>query len=177
MAARSIGIGVIGMGWMGTAHSRAYNMVRDRFPDCPLIPRLTICADDVADRAEAARERFGFAASTSDWHRASEHQRMSAASEKAGSVNVALQRLFARRTTNQYREADGFREEMDKCTGSTRRGRGPDTCTRIAEITWEQPSPRRDGRPLAKTGHTGTGSPKAQWRCQARRAMHHSRNQ
>ncbi len=30
---RSIGIGVVGMGWMGEAHSRAYNQLADRFHD------------------------------------------------------------------------------------------------------------------------------------------------
>lgn len=34
MAKPKIGIGVIGMGWMGAVHSRAYQRVADRFPDC-----------------------------------------------------------------------------------------------------------------------------------------------
>jgi len=30
---RTIGVGVIGMGWMGEVHSRAYNQIKDRFFD------------------------------------------------------------------------------------------------------------------------------------------------
>ena len=47
---RTIGIGVVGMGWMGTVHSRAYRMVPDRFQS-EIQPRLVICADEVESRA------------------------------------------------------------------------------------------------------------------------------
>ena len=40
---RTIGVGVIGMGWMGQVHSRAYNQLRDRFHDSGIVPRLVIC--------------------------------------------------------------------------------------------------------------------------------------
>lgn len=65
---QTINIGVIGMGWMGTVHSRSYNSIRDRFYDGGIRPNLIICADNVADRAEQSRDRFGFAESTTDWH-------------------------------------------------------------------------------------------------------------
>ncbi|MCY3762754.1 MAG: gfo/Idh/MocA family oxidoreductase, partial [Gemmatimonadetes bacterium] len=64
--ARTTGIGVIGMGWMGQVHSRSYRTVADRFWDSGLQPRLVVCADDVESRAREARQRFGFADSTSD---------------------------------------------------------------------------------------------------------------
>ena len=64
---RTIGIGVIGMGWMGEAHSRAYDQLRDRFFDAPFRPRLVICADAVEERAQQGQARFGFARSTTDW--------------------------------------------------------------------------------------------------------------
>jgi len=63
----SIGIGVIGMGWMGVAHSRSYRNVLERFPDLQLQPGLIACADEVESRATAARERFGFSYSTQNW--------------------------------------------------------------------------------------------------------------
>ena len=44
---QEIGIGVIGMGWMGTTHSRSYRLVNDRFHDSSVRARLVICADDV----------------------------------------------------------------------------------------------------------------------------------
>jgi predicted dehydrogenase len=64
---RVVGIGVVGMGWMGEAHSRAYRLVADRFADRGISARLVACADVDAGRAEAARARFGFERSTTDW--------------------------------------------------------------------------------------------------------------
>ena len=64
---RTIGIGVIGMGWMGDAHSRSYRLVGDRFRDRGVDARLVACADVELGRAEAARERFGFERATADW--------------------------------------------------------------------------------------------------------------
>ena len=70
---RVIGVGVIGMGWMGEAHSRAYNAIADRFFDAPFRPRLVVCADAVASRAEAAASRFGFETHTVDWRAVIDH--------------------------------------------------------------------------------------------------------
>jgi predicted dehydrogenase len=64
---QSIGIGVIGMGWMGQVHARAYRQVPDRFPESDLEPRLVVCADDVQSRAEDGRSRMGFERCTTDW--------------------------------------------------------------------------------------------------------------
>jgi predicted dehydrogenase len=66
--APSIGIGVIGMGWMGMVHSRAYRQVGDRFYDSGIRPHLVICADDVAERVSRAQEILGFEKTTTDWH-------------------------------------------------------------------------------------------------------------
>ncbi len=64
---RTLGLGVIGMGWMGAVHSRSYRQIRDRFADIGVHPRLLICADDVAARAREAQERFGFEKCTTHW--------------------------------------------------------------------------------------------------------------
>ena len=69
----TLGIGVIGMGWMGQAHSRAYRNIADRFADSGIRPNLVICADDVAARAQAAQAALGFAESTTDWHAVINH--------------------------------------------------------------------------------------------------------
>jgi len=65
--AQIIGVGVIGMGWMGSAHSRAYLQAADRFHDAGVQPRLVACADEAGDRAEQACRRFGFERSTTRW--------------------------------------------------------------------------------------------------------------
>jgi len=62
-----IGIGVIGMGWMGGVHSRAYRQIPDRFHDQGIEPRLVVCADEDGPRAESARRQFGFERATTDW--------------------------------------------------------------------------------------------------------------
>src|SRR5207249_1206331 len=64
---RAIGIGVIGMGWMGILHSRAYLQVSDRFPEAGLRPCLISCADDVEARAREAQDRFKFLRRVASW--------------------------------------------------------------------------------------------------------------
>lgn len=65
--APKIGIGIIGMGWMGMVHGRAYRQVRQRFPESELVPDLVVCADDVANRCKEARDMLGFTRTTTDW--------------------------------------------------------------------------------------------------------------
>ncbi|MGI8913692.1 MAG: Gfo/Idh/MocA family protein [Chloroflexota bacterium] len=65
--ARTIGVGVIGMGWMGTVHSRSLRAAGDRFFDQGIRAQLVICADESIARATAAQERFGFTTCTTDW--------------------------------------------------------------------------------------------------------------
>src|SRR5688500_17563133 len=65
--ARTIGIGVIGMGWMGEVHSRSYRAIPDRFHESGIQPQLIVCADAVEVRARAAQQRFGFERWTTDW--------------------------------------------------------------------------------------------------------------
>ena len=60
----AVGIGLIGCGWMGELHSAALLRVRRHFPECRAEPRLVIAADEVAERAEAAVLRLGFAQAT-----------------------------------------------------------------------------------------------------------------
>ncbi|GIV78412.1 MAG: oxidoreductase [Litorilinea sp.] len=68
-----IGIGVIGMGWMGMVHSRAYRQVADRFYESGIRPRLVICADEAEERTRRAQETLGFEQITTDWREVVEH--------------------------------------------------------------------------------------------------------
>jgi predicted dehydrogenase len=61
-----IGVGVIGFGWMGEVHTRAYARLAHHYPDA-LRPRLRVVADPEPGRAQAAAARYGFARSTVDW--------------------------------------------------------------------------------------------------------------
>jgi predicted dehydrogenase len=62
----SLGIAVVGFGWMGRVHSQAYARVAHHYPTAPR-PRFVAVADEVPGRAEAAAEQFGFATATRDW--------------------------------------------------------------------------------------------------------------
>ncbi|MBC7813159.1 MAG: Gfo/Idh/MocA family oxidoreductase [Burkholderiales bacterium] len=73
MASRKIGVGVIGMGWMGQVHSRSYQMISQRFPDAGLSARLVICSDNVQERAEKTADMLGFGQWTTDWHEVIAH--------------------------------------------------------------------------------------------------------
>lgn len=64
---KTINIGIIGMGWMGTVHSRSYRSLIDRFYDAGITPRLVICADNVESRLTEAQMRFGFEETTLNW--------------------------------------------------------------------------------------------------------------
>ena len=63
----SIGIGVIGFGWMGQAHSRSYRSIPPYFPETGIAPRLVAVADTVSERIDLAVNNFGFESGTTDW--------------------------------------------------------------------------------------------------------------
>jgi len=66
-ARRRIGIGVIGFGWMGQAHTRSYLRIPTLFPERTYDPDLVIVSDTVPSRVDQAVESFGFAQGTGDW--------------------------------------------------------------------------------------------------------------
>lgn len=68
MTTRTINVGVIGMGWMGMVHARAYRNVYDRFYDKGIKAKLLRCADEVESRAQRAVDTLGFLGYTKDWH-------------------------------------------------------------------------------------------------------------
>jgi predicted dehydrogenase len=72
-ARRRIGIGVIGFGWLGQAHSRSMQRIRTLFAERSFDPELVICADPVPARAREAVDSFGFAEGVGDWRRVVEH--------------------------------------------------------------------------------------------------------
>ena len=72
-ARRPIGIGVVGFGWMGQAHSRSMRRIPLHFPDRDHDPVLVICSDTVAARADDAVASFGFREATADWRKVVGH--------------------------------------------------------------------------------------------------------
>jgi predicted dehydrogenase len=64
---RALGVGVIGFGWMGQVHTRAYLRVLHHFPALTIRPMLVSVADPEPGRAVAAREQYGFVRATERW--------------------------------------------------------------------------------------------------------------
>jgi predicted dehydrogenase len=75
----TLGIGVVGFGWMGRVHTQAYARVRHHYPQV-VRPVLVAVADDVPGRAEAAAGQFGFATATLDWRSLLDDPRVEAVS-------------------------------------------------------------------------------------------------
>ncbi len=65
-----IGIAVLGLGWMGQAHSRSALRIPSLFPERHVDPVLVVCADTDPERRLRATRDFGFARSVADWREA-----------------------------------------------------------------------------------------------------------
>lgn len=64
---KRIGIGVIGFGWMGQAHSRGCRRAPSYFPNRDYEPDLVVVSDTVAARRDDAVRSFGFRKAVEDW--------------------------------------------------------------------------------------------------------------
>ena len=69
---RRIGIAVLGLGWMGQAHSRSMLRIPSLFPERSFDPVLVVCADTEEERRERAVKDFGFQRAVADWREAVE---------------------------------------------------------------------------------------------------------
>ncbi|NEE14851.1 Gfo/Idh/MocA family oxidoreductase [Streptomyces sp. SID7499] len=76
----TLGVAVIGFGWMGRVHTQAYARVRHHYPQLPLVPQLVAVAEEVPGRAEEAAAQFGFASTTRDWREVAADPRVRAVS-------------------------------------------------------------------------------------------------
>ena len=63
----SLGVAVIGFGWMGRVHTQAYARVRHHYPRLGLRPELIAVADEAPGRAAEAQDQYGFLVATTDW--------------------------------------------------------------------------------------------------------------
>lgn len=64
---RTIGVGVLGYGMMGRAHSMAFRRLPQAFWPPPLTPRLVAIAGRSAEKSSDAAARFGFATRYERW--------------------------------------------------------------------------------------------------------------
>ncbi|MFD8004812.1 Gfo/Idh/MocA family protein [Streptomyces mirabilis] len=77
---RTLGVAVVGFGWMGRVHTQAYARVPHHFPGLSLRPELVAVADEVPGRAEEAAAQYGFAAAHRDWREVAADPRVRAVS-------------------------------------------------------------------------------------------------
>jgi predicted dehydrogenase len=64
---RRIGVGVIGFGWLGQAHTRSLLRIPTLFDDRAFDPVLVACSDTLPARVEQATGSFGFRRASADW--------------------------------------------------------------------------------------------------------------
>lgn len=67
---KTVGVAVLGLGWMGQAHSRSMLRIPSLFPDRAVDPKLIVCADTEESRRTRAVEDFGFQRAVGDWREA-----------------------------------------------------------------------------------------------------------
>ncbi|MFJ6726288.1 Gfo/Idh/MocA family protein [Streptomyces sp. NPDC091281] len=83
MSDASLGVAVIGFGWMGRVHTQAYARVRHHYPRLGLRPELVTVVEEVPGRAEEAAARYGFASAARDWREVAADPRIGAVSVTA----------------------------------------------------------------------------------------------
>jgi predicted dehydrogenase len=64
---RTIGVGVIGAGWLGDVHARAWARLRHHYPELGVQPVFAAVSDTVPAALAAARRKHGFATTYDDW--------------------------------------------------------------------------------------------------------------
>ena len=64
---REIGVAVVGFGWMGQVHTRAWARLAHHYPDAPLRPRFVAVADTDPGRRQLALDDYGFTDALESW--------------------------------------------------------------------------------------------------------------
>lgn len=67
MSRKDIRVALVGLGWMGQAHSRSLIRIPTLFADRKFNPILKVCADADENRGRQAMNDFGYERSTTDW--------------------------------------------------------------------------------------------------------------
>lgn len=67
MTDRDLGVAVIGFGWMGQVHARAWARLLQHYPETPVRPRLVAVADPDERRRTEALTAYGFADAHAEW--------------------------------------------------------------------------------------------------------------
>jgi predicted dehydrogenase len=68
MSKKTIGVGLISVGWMGNLHTRAYQALSHIYPELEVECKLITAADTAPDRAKYAHDVLGYREFTTDYH-------------------------------------------------------------------------------------------------------------
>ena len=127
---REIGVGVIGLGWMGQVHGRGYRRLLDHYPDAPLRPRMVVASDAVEERARESAALLGYESWTADWREVIEnpeveavsiaspnflHRDMAVAAARAGK-HIWLEKPCGRYPSEAYEIARAVEDAGVRCT-------------------------------------------------------------
>lgn len=127
--AREIGVGTIGLGWMGQVHGRGYRRLLDHYPEAPLRPRMVVASDAVEERARESAELLGYETWTTDWRAVIDnpdveavsiaspnflHREMAVAAAQAGK-HIWLEKPCGRYPSEAYNIARAVQEAGVKC--------------------------------------------------------------
>ena len=65
---RTLGVGLVSLGWMGRLHTRAYKSLAEKFPEIDAGVRLVSCCDLLEENRQQAVDRLGFSTAVDDYH-------------------------------------------------------------------------------------------------------------
>ena len=98
----TIGVGMLGYGFMGRAHSSAFRTIRHMTWPPPLIPELVSIAGRSEPAVAGAAEEFGFAEHVTDWRALLADPRIELF-DNTGPNNVHIRAEHRRRRSRQAR--------------------------------------------------------------------------
>lgn len=64
---KTLGVGVVSLGWMGRLHTRAYRALKERFPEIDADIRLVACCDPLDSNRDQALTMLGFERTYADY--------------------------------------------------------------------------------------------------------------
>ena len=73
MAKRTIGVGLISVGWMGNLHTRAFEALPKLYPELNIDIKLVIAADSSEERSQYAKDVLGYRESSLDYRDVLKH--------------------------------------------------------------------------------------------------------
>ncbi|MDU5964907.1 MAG: Gfo/Idh/MocA family oxidoreductase [Actinomyces sp.] len=67
MSKKSIGVGVISLGWMGRLHTRSFKALQEKYPEIEVDIKLVVCCDVVESNRQFAVDNLGFEKAVEDY--------------------------------------------------------------------------------------------------------------